>query len=73
MMYNIDTNLYCTDLNTRAIHVLFSAGIKTVGDLINLTEYDVQCIKGVGVTTQRHIRAVLAANGMSLKKESWEV
>jgi len=73
MMYNIDTRLIYTALNTRTVKVLFSAGIKTVGDLINLTDYDVQCIKGVGVTTQRHIRAVLAANGMSLKKESWEV
>jgi DNA-directed RNA polymerase subunit alpha len=54
------------DLSVRASNCLDSAGIKSVGDLVKLTEQDLLKIRSFGKTSLREIKRKLADLGLAL-------
>lgn len=54
------------DLSTRALNALEHSGIVLVGQLAALPPVEVECMKYVGQTTMKEIRARLAKAGLSL-------
>ena len=45
-------------------------GYPTVADLLDLSEYDLLCVRDCGVVTVRNIRKFLTSHGLALKGES---
>ena len=54
-------------LNQRAIRVLAKAGIRTVRELLELSEDDLYRMPGLGKLTRGHIIDTLAGQGLELK------
>ena len=55
-------------LNQRAIRVLSKAGIRTVRELLELSEDDLYRMPGLGKLTRKHIMDTLASQGLELKE-----
>jgi DNA-directed RNA polymerase subunit alpha len=54
-------------LNSRTVHVLESAGIKTVGGLVRKSGEDLRSLDGIGDKALQEIRRLLGTMGLSLK------
>lgn len=59
-------------LSMRAQHCLQRAGIKTIGDLCAMTEFDLAKLRNMGEKTMKEIKAQLAELELSLKEVSEE-
>lgn len=64
-----DTSIDDSWLENRYGNVLRRSGVLTVGDLLKLSAHDVVMIKNSGRKVLHHVRAALAARGMSLRDE----
>ena len=52
--------------NVRAIHSLYAAGIKTVGELVQKSEQDLLAIRGFGENSLNRVKRALKSLGVSL-------
>ena len=59
-----------TDLPVRALKCLKSRGLIFLGELVQLTEYDLLRTKNLGRVTLRHIKNMLESKGLSLDTET---
>lgn len=55
------------DFSVRAKTILAREGIRTVGELMGRTEYDLLLVNGLGVTTLKEIRIQLSRLGLKLR------
>lgn len=57
-----------TPLTPRAINALLRAGVKTLGDLVQLTKFDIANIHGCGSAVMFDIEEMLKTYGLRLKR-----
>jgi DNA-directed RNA polymerase alpha subunit len=65
----LDKNISELELTVRGYNCLIAENIKTIGDLVNMTENQVRAIPNLGKGTLGDIKTELAKRGLKLKKE----
>jgi DNA-directed RNA polymerase subunit alpha len=63
----LKTRIESLDLGSRTINALINANIRTVGGLARKKEKDILEIEGLGAKGVEEIKAILLANGITLK------
>lgn len=63
----LKTRIESLDLGARTINALINANIRTVGGLARKKEKDILSIEGLGAKGVEEIKAILLANGITLK------
>lgn len=64
-----DVSIDDLELSVRAYHGLKRAGIETVGQLVDMTEWDVAKIRNMGVKSVKEVKEALEKMGLSLRQE----
>lgn len=59
--------IWVLELNVNVSEMLQSVGVKTIGQLIKMTEGEISIIKGFGKVSLKHLKDRLAAAKLSLK------
>ena len=66
------SNIEDTNMSIRTINALKRHGIDTVQELLEQTQYDIDCIKGIGPNCSKEIGDFLSNNSLSLRKNNGE-
>ena len=65
----LETSIEVVDLSSRSLNCLKKAGIKTLGDLVKMTEEELVGVKSLGAKSHDEIKDVLKKFNLSLKGE----